>query len=458
MPRSLTILASFVLLIPALHAEIPPPPDGLSKAYEQAGRDLASGKDRKLVLDALRDAVRLHPKSSYLPEATRLLMDLNYSVENPAKADDSPERRIAETKVPYYLLGYSDNWDEARRSYRDARSTDPVARLLTADRTVIERLIPMLKDDSPTRAFQENALDRGGLPSIPRVSDFALALIEYHSLCRFHDNSSSGTPFHTVPDDERTRVIQRIALWWKENRNESVAAGIRDQIPFADYHAKVWMARTLIRLGEKAKNRADRDHGLDVLRQMVRDGAGSHPSVYAASALAEYGDLSPRDFFFDLWKSTLGQPGIIRDPGIAFYLAEHGGRREWELLYAVAVEDTQNNRDAGGGAIWAAVVNSTEPDTTPFVIPILGLVLQQEHTPGSRSVAGSAEVQSFTYSDKAVEHLQQKTGLDFGYKPPAKLAERNAAIEKAKTWWTAEGQKKYTFDYIEAELVKKAKK
>jgi hypothetical protein len=456
MTRTLAGVVS-ILLVGSSLAEIPPPPDGLSQAYEKAGRDLAAGGDRKAIRDTLRDAIAGNPRSTYLPDAERLARDLTFSIENPARPDDPPERRLAETRVPFHLVAYSDNWDEALRKHRDAKSADPVGRLLAADRSVIENLIPILKDDSPTRAFQEHAISRGGLSSVPRACDYALALIEFHSLCRFFDNASSGGLFHALPDENRAKIAQRIAIWWKENRTESVTAGIRDQIPFADFYAKVWMARTLIRLGEKG-DRADREHGLEVLRQLVRNNPLTHLASYTANALAEFGDLSPRDLFYEAWKAGLGNPGIMHDPGIAFYLMKHGGRREWELLLAVSQDDVQNGRDAGGGAVWAAVVNGTGPDTSPYVIPILGLVLQQTQSTGSRSVAGSDEVQSFSSADKAAEHLQKKTGLDFGYKPAAKLSERLAAIDKAQKWWESEGKKKYTFDSIEAELVKLGKK
>ncbi|MDB5389585.1 MAG: hypothetical protein JWM11_5231 [Planctomycetaceae bacterium] len=43
---------------------------------------------------------------------------------------------------------------------------------------------------------------------------------------------------------------------------------------------------------------------------------------------------------------------------------------------------------------------------------------------------------------------------DFEYRIDGTDAERLAAIQKAQAWWTAEGQTKYSFDYIEKELVR----
>lgn len=75
---------------------------------------------------------------------------------------------------------------------------------------------------------------------------------------------------------------------------------------------------------------------------------------------------------------------------------------------------------------------------------------QTENT-GSRSVEGRA--QSFSYVDTACELLQKQVGKDFGYRLNGTPAERLAAIKKAQAWWTAERKAKYSFDYIEKEMV-----
>jgi hypothetical protein len=235
-------------------------------------------------------------------------------------------------------------------------------------------------------------------------------------------------------------------------KDKSVTAGVRAQIfQGSSYADTVWMAKSLALLAEEEKS-DDWDFALNVLRKMVKDNPRTHMGAHAAGVLAEFGDMSPVDLFYEEWKSWLGKPGLIHDSGIAFYLCKYGGRREWELLHAMSLLEISEGKGPGSGAVWACAVNSGVADTNPYAIPILGLALGETENTGSRSVPGGS--QAFSYADKACEMLQKQVGLDFGYSRNGTEGKRLDAIRTAQEWWEKEGKANYTFDHIDNISVK----
>jgi hypothetical protein len=452
------VLAALMLVLPGgvVLAEVDPLEDAVSKAYYAAEADLQAGKDRREIADRLKPMVEKHPTSPYYKLASEFLADLTESARNPPKADGEPEARLADTRIEFYLVRIAENWGTPLKEFLKKEPKDPASQLLAADRKVIERLIPLLTDKAPTRVPNQRFTNGSGLNPQPRVCDVALAIIEYHAQCRFHYDTIYGTYLHQLPADRREAVAKRVREWWTENKDKSVAAGVRAQIPHAaSYPEKVWMAKTLIRLGEGRKT-DDKEYGLTVLRDMLKQNRRGHVGGYVADVLAELGDTSAVDLFYDEWKSWLGRPGLMHDSKIAFYLCAHGKRREWELLHAIALEEIRAGKGPGEGAVWACVVNSGKADKNPFAIPVLGLAIGQTKDTGSRSVDGAGG-QSFSYADTAIEHLQKQVGKDFGYKRAGTAEERMAAIRKAQQWWDEEGKAKYTFDYIGTNMMPKEK-
>lgn len=445
----MTIRAALVVLatiIGSARAEIPPPADELSKAYDTALVELRAGKDRQKIADRLKPVVEEYPGSHYMPLAGPFLRDLTASAKNPpGMPGDRPEERLADTRVPFHLLKYAANWHPALTTFAAQQPKDPVSQLVAADRAVIDRLIPLLDDRSPARCNDPFLSFDWTVPQA-RVCDVALTLIEYHGKVRFHHDNVQGTYLHQLPDSKLEQVAKDVAAWWKEVKDKTVAAGVRAQLerrrPDTDW---VWMAKTLARLAEGEKT-DDREYALNFLRELVKQ----NRSTRAADALAELGDTSAVDVFYDAWKSGLGRPGRMHDSGVAFYLCRHGGRREWELLHAISLSEVDGGKGPETGAVWSCVVNSGAG--SPYAIPILGLALDQTKITGSRSVESG--VQSFSYADTACELLQKLVGKDFGYDRNGTSAERLAAIKRAHDWWNAEGEAKYSFDYIEKRLVR----
>jgi hypothetical protein len=435
--RPCHLFAVFLLpVIPgSLCAEPPPLWDGLSDAYHKAGGDLAKGEDRLKVLESLKKAIAAHPESHYLPYARPLAADLEWAVRNQPEKDVGPAGRLGETR-----LHFSADWPP-RPAELEKAGDDPVARLLKRDRSVIGELIPALRDRTPTRTGFPSASVRA-VDTLPRACDVALEVIEYHSRCRFAGTNGRGARFHQFPEADREKAVRRVEEWWKENKDKSVAAGIRDQIGHADWYPdKVWMAKTLIRIGEQQKT-DDKEYGLKVLREMVRQYGRHHVGLYVANVLVEFGDTSAVDIFYNELSIHRRDVG---DGLIAQYLCAHGGRREWEYLHFMSIHELDGGRGPAMGAVWAAVVNNGKADSNPYAIPILGLAVSEKAVTASRS-----------HAETAVEYLQKQTGKDFGFKRDGTPDERAEATAKAQKWWALEGRETYTFDYIEKNLVKKA--
>jgi hypothetical protein len=212
-------LVALALMVGYARAERLPPPDELSKAYDAALTELRAGEDRQGIAGRLEPVVERLPDSSYARLARPLLLDLTASAKNPpARPADPPEKRLAETRIPFYLLSYAENWGEPLKAFVAKEANDPCSELVAADRAVITRLTPLLADRSPARC--DGGLSSEWTTPQPRVCDLALALIEYHGKVRFHHDTIQGTYLHQLSDAEREEVAARVAAWWEEVKDK----------------------------------------------------------------------------------------------------------------------------------------------------------------------------------------------------------------------------------------------
>jgi hypothetical protein len=417
--------------------------DDLATAYYAAERDLQNGKDRQEIADRLKPVVEKYPKSVYYHLASTFLTDLRDSIGDIPK-DAGPEQRLAETRILLWDIQRSENWPGGEKPFLKADPKDPAYQLLTKDRAIIEKLIPLLTNRAPTRSDNSRnlggAIGSGMIPQA-RVCDVALAIIEYHAVCRFFRDSHSLSVFQQQSADRRDKVIQRVRDWWAENKDKSVAAGMRAQFPHAgSYPEKVWMAKALVRVGEGQKT-DDKEHGLKLLRDMLKHNPG-HVAAYVADAMAEVGDLSAVDVFYDALKSSGARSC---EPHVVWYLCKHGQRREWELLAEMATaEVARGNASRGEQPVWMSVAGSGVAAKNPYAIPILPLGLSHENRITSEPLQ---------WAEQSLRLLQKHVGQDFGYKANAPEDDRRAALRKGQEWWQSEGKAKYTFDYIEKNLL-----
>lgn len=364
----------------------------------------------------------------------------------------APEKYLRETEARSSLYGVPGRVDEPLRQFLKKHPNDPLSLLLTSDRSVIGKLIPLVTDDTPV--WKGQVAFSGREPPTVRVGDLALAVIDRHSQCLFGGGDWDGFVIRSVPSDTRAKLAKRIAEWWTANKDKPAAIGIRAAIPDADDQAKVVLAKRLHRTGDED----DKKFARKVLLDRFRRYPGNHTTAAPAFALAECGDLTPLDDLYELWNRYRNKPGhYLFEPKLIWYLCKHGRRREWNLLYDISMSEVEMKDWPGGRSqVWGSVMNSAGYDMNPFAIPFLALGLNQTSITGSRWVGNPGKAQPFSSADTAAGLLQQITGKDFGYKIDGSAEDRAAAIKKAQKWWEDEGKVKYTFDYIEKNLVKKA--
>lgn len=461
-----------------LAAELPPLWEDSAHAFTAAAEGLAAGADRSKVLEQLTTALAKSKdgeNSYYLPRAQALAKELKDSAKThpkqagPREVKAAPLAHLRDTKFEPFLLGRFDEpggvlfpdtvFVGPDKQFKDALAAqpdDPVTRLVAKDRAIISELIPLLNDLTPTRAYRESNFSKARL-RIPRVCDYALLLIEYHSLCTFHDNASTGELLHELSDIERPysttreKIAKRVAEWWKVNQSKSIAAGLRDQIAHSnDAYGKFAMVRRLL----QHEDPADKEFGLETLRAYVRRYPGNHTSAIAGEMLAQHGDFTLIDEIYKTWHPFRDKPGHYLYESVNIqYLCKYGRRREWELLHDISASELSiiDKWPGGRSMAYGSVVHNKHP----YAIPLQGLVLAQTRISTVRWVGKPAKEQPISSADAAIVLLQEQTGKDFGYKIEGTAAERAEAIKRAQKWWDDEGKAKYTFDYIEKNMVKK---
>ena len=422
----------------------PAPWSGIEFAVDKVGVRLAKGDDRQKILDEFNVALLKNAKDDVLKYGKRLSTDLTESIKTGAKADETdPVKRLAETKMYRDLLWFYVVDPTRFQKFVKENPTDPAAQILSADRKIIERLLPALQDRAPTRGY--GGADLADTPHIPRVCDCAISLIQYHSGCMFYDNSSGGW-FHTfdtwdVKKDRQKEVIEEVGAWWKACRDKSVTEGILAHLPRATSRSQTLMVRNLVELGMKGDREAQAA-GIRVAQEFLRRRDDERLEV--AHALAKIGDMTAVDVFYDELKSR--QPGArnTEGPQLIQFLARHGERREWELLIETHSAETADAIVYDLSKVAAKV---------PYAIPILGVALTRTTVRGKRSVQGKD--QPYTVADLATEYLRTQTGMDFGYRANSSEPQRAAAIRKAREWWDTKGKSKYTLDFIEQEMIRR---
>jgi hypothetical protein len=405
-------------------------------------RDLNAGKDRGEIAERLRTVVEKNRESPYYSVASQFLTDLRDSIGDPPGRDATPDERLLDTQIRPWDIQRSENWPGGEKHFRKADPNDPAYQLLIRDRKVIDKLIPLLKCRAPTRAESPRFRSNDGNYPQPRTCDVALAIIEYHACSRFFDDPYTGAYFHQLLADRSDQVVRRVRDWWAENKDRPVPAGIRAQLAHAvTDSARVWTARALVKVGEGLKT-DDREFGLKRLREMVDRKRWSVTSGLAATALGEFGDTYALDLYHDELKS--GRGSSYDRAGLAMYLCQYGRRRDWELLTAIAEAELRAGLGPEDHAAWSIVMSGEKSDKNPYAIPIIGLSLP---------FVDRDSKYALSRAQRSLTALRRQLGKDFGYKPGGTEAELRAAVGKARAWWEAEGKGRYTFDYIEMNLV-----
>jgi hypothetical protein len=511
-PSNVFLLLAILISFAPVWAARPPDSyeDDVSRAYEEAISDLQKGKDRKTIADRLAVVLvrKENAKSEFLPGAALFHADLVRSVKySPAAvlhgegllfhtfqngdwcagrrsvrivpklarrfrndsrhfgprivsetigrsdlattaATQPPEKRLAESRTVPAIFSFEENRIHIADKLQ-SMPEDPAHLLLAADRDVIEKLIPALRDRSPTRCVSDR-FDFGrpvlGVPNQPRVCDLAMVIIEYHSKCVFQHPFEKH--IHHLPDAQFEIRVRAVETWWKENRDRSLTEGIRAQLPKAltEYETER-MAKNLI-LHAGSPTGPDAVHGRAVLlAEILRDPLRDRAIDYAYT-LAEVG--SPELALDPLYKAhkavriTFERTERLH-PLLSSFFIHHGNRREWEFVHSIVEREIEKGGVTPVECVTGDLLRS-DHSKRMCMVPIWALALQSRYTDKSYRVS---------LAEHATKKLQAFTGRDFGYEAKGTAAEKSAAIDRAVTWWNDEGKSKYTFAFIEKELATK---
>ena len=420
--------------------------DNSRQAILDAAVELHTGAPRKLTIKNLQNALKEKANQQHRQQIENLIRDLRLAQQRsdslPFGRDyyKNPDRYLIESRLGLGVYQYNNKPPARSRNGPD----DPCVMLVNRGRNVIPLLIPLLNDQAVTRSSFTLGSTKSK-PRMRRVCDLAIVLIEHLTLCDFQPNND-GQLLHQRPEGARKYVKTRISNWWKENKDGSVAEGIKSQLRFADFHGRIRMAGNLIRLArDGAAPPSDEPFGLEYLRDM-RDEAG-YLKASVNRALEKWGDKTWMRDSRQLLEKEMVTPGRILDRGTVKLLAEHGGRDEWEFLQRLSrFEDKRDPRMYQ--RVTDRAILSAGRDGSLWAIPSIAMLLEKSLTEKREfhQVSPSA-------THRAIDTFQKLTGRDFGFSYRLPLKEREATVQRAVKWWQETGSAEYTLDKIE-QLIK----
>ena len=435
------VLLSMAMGSSFLQAELLPI-DGLSETLVTTCKQMHAGQDRQKLATELKKAIEKHPKSYYAATARSLWADLTASIGT-QKLDATLRRtRIAyeESKLPDYML----RWGNAKNYPRgfEEYAKDPFAFVFEGKRESICTFIPLLTCRSPTRSMGHLRLD-GDLPDATRVCDMALSGIELLSQCYFRPTPSHPREFHTLPPAEANAIRARIAAWWKKNQKESVADGIRDQLPHA---CPYWQIEMSVALGKRADDPKCKADALAFLHALFEKTLSWDHKVSVAQGLEKLGDTTPVAYFLREHKNSLGRSKQPRCFSATHYLLTHHTPEILRVLHQLAEQEMKQN-----GTSYLRSFTEWNTDSV-WAIPgvALGLTRTGPNRQEKKYSSNDSSKKYFYQAEASTSRLQQLTGINFGYGKKRTDVQRLAAIKKAQQWWKTEGKKLYSVDAIEA--------
>ncbi len=158
-----------------------------------------------------------------------------------------------------------------------------------------------------------------------------------------------------------------------------------------------------------------------------------------ANALAERGDFSLLPRVRNIFKVNLDK-GIYHYPFVG-YLAKYGEQNDFRLLYRETKKEMQDGFDPGSSKIVGPVFSGISSSTHRLTIPLLVLFLDchQQSGVGSNWYGDGG----FSYADKAMRILIERTGHNEGFLTSMSPIERKHAIQKWKQWWESHAKDQY---------------
>jgi hypothetical protein len=336
------------------------PVDDVSREWQAVAAELAKPTpvDRIALADRLSVKAKAYPNSWWSPRADALAQALRKSSAEMEAArqigklvDQEPWRWIADTRIPYHLIRSAGANAPRYREYRSKHPQDPVIQMVGLGRGAIPLLLPLLSDMSPCRgqaiAFMEDYF-------IVRVCDMALACIERETGCSFCEHTFSMGSFSSSNESIREQTKAKVTAWWGRASSLSREEGISLAMEDAGCRSRVSMARELL-----SSDRPElRQLATAALRQ-IGDSRNQLEVVSAGEVLEQFGDSYCRDRLKSRLAEefALGSNRFVVESSTVFFLTQHGGKEEWDLLTNLARQQLAEGA-AGGNYILLSLWNA----------------------------------------------------------------------------------------------------
>lgn len=388
------------------------PVDDVSREWQAVAAELAkpSPIDRIALADRLLLKAKTFPDSWWSPRADALAQALRKSsAEMEATrqlgklADQEPWRWIAETRTPYHLIRWAGPNAPRFREYQSKHPRDPVIQLVGLGRGAIPRLLPLLSDMSPCR---DPWMSVKNDDFIVRVCDMALALIEHETRCSFCEPMFSMGPFSCLDESVREQTKAKVSAWWKKASSLSREEGIPLAMEDAGFRSRVSMARELL-----SSDRPElRQLAIAALRQ-IGDSRNQLEVVSAGEVLEQFGDSYCRDRLKSRLTEefALGSNRFVVSSSTVFFLTQHGGKEEWDLLTNLARQQLAQGA-ADGDYILLSLWNAPGIESD-LGIPALVLAFEAGRSPQPIFLNGQSMREAVW---KALQALRRASKQDIG--------------------------------------------
>ena len=305
-------------------------------AYLEACRFLHEGESRSQAARRFAAVASGRPTDRYTEAAASLAAFLKQmAIEDEAfQEPKEPTALPGKEHIGYLIFKLRDVAEQSRDVpgktfvlFSPRTPDSPAVALRRMGKIAVPSLLALLEDQRPTRSFS-GALNGA---YILRYSDVAFQILEGIAGRRFDLQTRRGSYLLNADDDLRTKIIEGVKVWWRENSQRTEAEWLRDSL--------------------------------------ARTGVGAMwDRLAAAERLVELEGTGAIDFFRERLAQEPSSPHVIR------LLWRAGGKRVLKDIRAKVDSDFLPIR----AAAFRALVEGGEPDAVSMVVQELRSLLSED--------------------------------------------------------------------------------
>ncbi len=395
----------------------------------------------------LHAAIESNPLAEHVGLCRQLLASIDAVIQTPPLHDDITEDsevpdlikslpksslnyRLAIAPNAYYESVGGFVWDY----YSKLSMTfvpDPAMVLFSRGRVVIDPLIECLDDIRATHCVATSD-DGMRQPTVARVCDVALALIEVLSGCTFRESNYNSPFVSEWTTDERGDLIRTIRKWRLATQSMSPSEAVLWQIENGPEKLRIQMIETLIA-------RKDFEAALTYLEKVYREGSDEKLSLFA-NRMVRAGSREPIDRIHRLVDENKVRE-IDRDS--ILLIAHFGETRDFQLL--VNLVESAGQHDDGALVMRIQIIvealRAAKDRRAMMAVPVHIAVIQTMQDEWSVLLSEPMPRHAFPpILDKSIYAIQQFSGRGFGMHEESESFDRARACKAILKWWDEEGE------------------